>query len=230
MPAGEQLPLSIPDDGPGGRLPRRVAPMQPSSVDGPFDDVGYLFEPWWPGARALAYIEDGRLRLEVVGLTDALASVPELSVLVELLAEDAVVLDGTLLALDDAGRPDAELLRSRLGGDRQAGRVAFVASDLLWSGGGSLLRRRFEARRRRLEQVLAEGDACIVGRAYRREGRLVAEALAALGIDGLSARALDARYRGGQAGEAWLRAPVASREPRPRPTLALIQRLPLDAA
>jgi hypothetical protein len=35
------------------------------------------------------------------------------------------------------------------------------------------------------------------------------------------------RYRGGPAGPAWLRAPIIPAEPRARPTLALILRLPL---
>jgi len=54
------------------------------------------------------------------------------------------------------------------------------------------------------------------------------EALAALGIDGLSAKRLSARYRPGPGREAWLRAPISPPEPRPRPTLALILRLPLS--
>jgi hypothetical protein len=66
-----------------------------------------------------------------------------------------------------------------------------------------------------------------VGHGYVGDGTLVAEALATLGIDGLSARQLSARYRGGPAGGAWLRAPIIPAEPRARPTLALILRLPL---
>ena len=45
--------------------------------------------------------------------------------------------------------------------------------------------------------------------------------------NGLSARQLSARHRAGPAGDAWLRATLVAPEPRPRPTLALILRLPL---
>jgi bifunctional non-homologous end joining protein LigD len=137
------------------------------------------------------------------------------------------VLDGTLLVLDDDGRPDGGLLRARLGGDPRAGRPAYVASDLLWAGGEPVTRRTFRIRRRWLEALLAAGDRVTVGHGYVGDGTLVAEALATLGIDGLSARQLSARYRGGPAGAAWLRAPVIPAEPRARPTLALILRLPL---
>jgi bifunctional non-homologous end joining protein LigD len=201
--------------------------MQATDVDAPFDDPGYLFEPWWPGARAIAFCERGELRLQVAGLADALAAFPELVEMPTQLAEDGVVLDGTLIVLDDAGRPDADLLRARLGAQGRPGRPAYVASDLLWSGGQPVVGRAFEVRRRWLEAILSPGDRITVGRAYVGDGTVVAEALAALGIDALSARQLSARHRAGPAGEAWLRAPLAAAEPRPRPTLALILRLPL---
>jgi bifunctional non-homologous end joining protein LigD len=201
--------------------------MQATSVDAPFDDPGYLFEPWWPGARAIAFIEHGTLRLQVAGMADALAAFPELMPMPEQLSEDGVVLDGTLLVLDDAGRPDPDLLRARLAGTARRGRPAYVAGDLLWSGGQPVVARSFGVRRRWLEAILTPGDRVTVGRAYVGDGTLVAEALAALGIDGLSARQMSARHRAGAAGDAWLRASLLAPEPRPRPTLALILRLPL---
>jgi len=224
----EQLRLPVPPaDARQLRLPSRIVPMQPSNADGPFDDRDYLFEPWWPGVRAIAFCERGRLRLQVSGLADAEAAFPELGEMPAQLSEDGVVLDGTLLVLDDAGRPDPDLLRARLSRQPNSGRAAYVASDLLWTGGQPAGRRTFRVRRTWLEAILAAGDRVTVGKAYVGDGTLVAEALAALGIDGLSARELGARYRGGPAGSAWLRAPIVAAEPRPRPTLALILRLPL---
>lgn len=201
--------------------------MEATAIDAPFDDPGYLFEPWWPGVRAMAFCERGALRLQATGMADALAAFPELSPMPEQLAEDGVILDGTLLVLDDAGRPDPELLRVRLRGAERPGRPAYVASDLLWAGGQAVVGRSFSVRRQWLEKILAPGDRVTVGRGYVGDGTLVAEALAALGIDALSARQLRARHRAGAAGDAWLRAPLTAAEPRPRPTLALILRLPL---
>ena len=201
--------------------------MQATDVGAPFDDAAYLFEPWWPGARAIAFCERGSLRLQVAGLADALAAFPELREMPSQLSEDGVALDGTLLVLDDAGRPDPELLRARLAGHGRAGRAAYVASDLLWSGGQPVVARSYAVRRRWLEAILVPGDRVTAGHGYAGDGTLVAEALATLGIDALSARQLGARHRAGAAGAAWLRAPITAAEPRPRPTLALILRLPL---
>jgi bifunctional non-homologous end joining protein LigD len=224
---GDQLDLEIPTAD-GGRLPARVEPMQPGAGVAPFDDPAYLFEAWWPGVRAMAWIEDDRLtRLRAAGLADALTAFGELAdELPGRLMEDGVLLDGWLLALDEGGWLDADLLRRRLTGDPRAGRPAFVASDLLWSGWDDWQRRPFAARRERLESVLLDGDRCVVSHALRGEGTLLAEALARFGLDGISARRLDARYRAGNAGEAWLRVPIAPEPITERPRLALIQRLP----
>ncbi|HET6648809.1 MAG TPA: hypothetical protein VFH79_01480 [Candidatus Limnocylindria bacterium] len=226
---GEQLDLSIPTE-PGSRLPPRLSPMQPADGVAPFDDRGWLFEPWWPGIRALAWVEGGRLiRLRAAGLADALATFSELGEeLPERLMEDGVVLDGWLLALDDGGWLDLDLLRRRLAGDARAGRPAFVASDLLWTGGEPWHARGFAARRERLEAVLLDGDRCVVSHALRGEGTLMAEALARFGLEAISARRLDARYRFGAVSPAWLRVPVAPAVATERPRLALIQRLPFD--
>lgn len=205
--------------------------MQPSAGVAPFDDPAYQFEPWWPGVRAMAWVEDGRLtRLRAEGLADALGTFEELAdELPGQLMDDGVVLDGWLLALDDGGWLDSGALRARLGGDRGAGRPGFVAADLLWCGGVPWGRRTFEARRRRLASVLLDGDRCVVSHALRGEGTLLAEAIGRFGIAGMSARRLDARYRAGPAGDAWLRVPVAAPPAPERPMLALIQRLPLEA-
>ena len=207
--------------------------MQPRDGVAPFDDPSYLFEAWWPGIRAQAWVEGGQLvRLRAEGLADALVSFGELvDELPERLMEDGVLLDGWLLALDEGGWLDTNLLRRRLGGDRSAGRPAYVASDLLWTSGEDWQRRPFAARRQRLEAVLRDGDRCVVSHALQGEGTLLAEALSRFGLGAISARRLDARYRTGSAGDAWLRIPVAPVERTERPRLALIQRLPfLDAA
>jgi bifunctional non-homologous end joining protein LigD len=228
----QQLDLDITTAGGGHRPPDRLTPMQATLGVAPFDDPGYLFEPWWPGVRALAWIVGGELvRLRAEGLADALTAFGELAdELPERLMEDGVILDGWLLALDEGGWLDTSLLRRRLSGDRGAGRPGFVASDLLASGGTSWVRRPFSARRQRLEAVLLDGDRCVVSHALRGEGTLLAEALARFGLESLSARRLDARYRSGAAGDAWLRVPIAAADAHARPALALIQRLPFADA
>ena len=211
------------------RLPRRFRAMQPLLGEGPFDDPGYRFEPWWPGLRVLLAAEAGAVRLQAEQLADPLAVFPELSRVAALLSADGVVLDGTLLVLDTGGRPDADLLRERLSyPEVRDGAPAFVASDLLYAGGAEVMRRPYADRLAQLEELLGETDWCMVARGFAGEGHTVAAALEAMGLQAMSARHLGSRYRPGPSRGAWLRLPlVPVPQALQRPTLALIQRLGL---
>ena len=179
----------------------------------------------WRGSTGHALI-----RLRAAGLADALVAFAELvDELPERLQDDGVVLDGWLLALDDGGWLDGDLLRRRLAGDPLAGRPAFVASTCSGAAGSRGSAGSFAARRRRLEEVLRDGDRCVVSHALPGDGTLLAEALARFGIEGISARRLDARTAEASLATRWLRLPVRPAESAERPRLALIQRLPLTA-
>lgn len=197
--------------------------------DAPFDDDEWFFEPWWPGAQAIVNVEHGELRLGVEHLADAHAAFDDLRGLAGHFASDRLVVEATLLVLDDEGRPDADLLRQRLErGDARLGTGALVCSDLLHRGSRALLGVPFEERRRMLAAELRDGDQIVVSRGLRGEGTTLAEAVAQMGIDAIGARRLTARYRPGGVDEAWLRLPVSETPaPQTRPLLALLQRLPL---
>lgn len=226
-----QLPLPLDAGGSRGRLPARLRAMIPSPGTGPFDDPEHFFEPWWPGTRAFAFVDGGVLRLQVDHLADPLATFPELRVLSDQLAGDGVVLEGTLLALDQEGRPDGDLLRRRLAGESAAGGTgALVAADLLWVEGRDLTDRPFRERRARLLTLLRDGDRCVVSRGLHAEGVTLGVAAASMGLDAISARQLSGRWRPGDAGQLWLKLPVPGQPiTERRPLLVLLQRLPLDS-
>jgi bifunctional non-homologous end joining protein LigD len=227
--AVDQLELSIEAPGASSRsLPNTLRLAQPAQGGLAFDDPDYFFEPWWPGTRALLYLEGGHLRLQTEHLADPLDRFPELADLAAHFAGDGLIVDGTLLVLDGDGRPDTDLLRRRLADpDDGEGHAAFVASDLLYRD-GLPLGARFDERRRQLTGLMHDGDWCVLARGVRGDGETLAEAVASLGLSELSGRRLSARYRPGTGGDAWLRLSIRD-EPAPerRPLLALLQRLPL---
>jgi bifunctional non-homologous end joining protein LigD len=224
----EQLPLAIEPTESTASLPR-IAPRRPMLGDAPFDDDEWFFEPWWPGAQAVVQVEDGALRLSVEHLADAHAAFDELRGLGGQFAGDRLVVEATLLVLDDEGRPDPDMLRQRLErADTRLGTAALVCSDLLHRGDRSLLGVPFAERRQLLGRELVDGDQIVVSRGLRGEGTTLAEAVAQMGLNAISARRLTARYRPGVVDEAWLRLPVSEAPAQQtRPLLALLQRLPL---
>ena len=224
LPPAEPLPLVFPPA--ASRLPERIASMRPTDGEGPFDDPRYFFEPWWPGIRALVFVEGGDARLRAEALADPTPIFPELAGVAGLVRGDLVVLDATLMVLDARGRPSRTLLERRLRG-AAGGTAALVASDLLYLDGTSLASRPFGERRGDLAALLAPSPWCLAGRGFVGDGTTVAEALGALGFQALSARRLDAPLRRGPAGDAWYRVPVVAAPRELPPLLAILRRLPL---
>lgn len=226
---GEQLHLDIDTADETPSLPHRLRAMQPTPRAGPFDDPDYFFEPWWPGARAVLFLERGRLQMQTEHLGDPLDAFPELRVIQQQIRGDGIVIEGTLLVLDTLGRPDGELLRRRFAsGDRDSGHGAFIASDLLYASARSVAARPFGERRDRLGVVLRDDDWCVLSRGLVGEGASLARAAASMGLSEISARRLDASYRAGPAGDDWYRIPVTEQPAvETRPLLTLLQRLPL---
>jgi bifunctional non-homologous end joining protein LigD len=225
------LDLGDPDTSAPGSLPARLpfALATPGGVA--FDDAERFFEPWWPGAHAHVRVQAGTMEVRTEHLSDPLLAFPELATIARFIEGDGVILEGTLMALDDEGRPDIGLLRRRLAGrPEQPAEGAFVASDLLFRDGSSLARRPFVERRRQLAELMADSRHGVVGRGLARDGTTLARASASLGLEAISARRLDGRWHAGASGDDWLRLRLAQPPTRPtRPFLVLLEKLPLEA-
>lgn len=232
-PPSQQLSLHLDDeDEPAPpALPQRLGFPVATEGGRPFDDDERFFEPWWPGAPAFLRRAGHHVELRTEYLSDPLAAFPELREVARGLAADGVVVEGTLLALDAEGRPDARLLRRHLTGATAAGEAvegAFVATDLPWLEGRSLARQPFIERRRRLASVLPGSSHYAVGPGLVGEGLTLSRAVASLGLSAISARRLDGRWRSGNAGDDWLRLHVTEAPSLPtRPFLVLLEKLPL---
>jgi bifunctional non-homologous end joining protein LigD len=231
-------------------LPDGLRPMLPRPAAEPFDSAAHLFEPAWGGLRAIAFIGPsevaggGEVRVvdgdgRVVG-----ARLPELAGMAVRLDARSAILDGELVAVDDAGRADPAELERRIAGE--SGRaVAFLAFDLLHLDGKSLLTTPLHRRREMLRKVLHPGDEVVAVPAIATEGRALHAAAAAQGIAGIMARQRTSPYLSGVTSRLWRFIPVAPavaagaraaqatlalEDHAPTaaaPVLALISRLPL---
>ena len=59
-------------------MPVAIHPMLATSVEKPFDDPAWLFEIKWDGYRAVAFIDQGNLRLVSRNQNDLTAQYSEL--------------------------------------------------------------------------------------------------------------------------------------------------------
>src|ERR1019366_8530455 len=94
-----------------GGMPRLITPMMASLRRGlPNHDDRYGWEFRWAGARAIAYVAGGQVRLLSRTGRDMTGTYPELAVLAQRVSAPVIV-DGEIIAIRH-GRPDFALLQS----------------------------------------------------------------------------------------------------------------------
>ncbi|MCU1667283.1 MAG: polymerase LigD, ligase domain protein [Blastococcus sp.] len=184
-------------------------PLPPAEEDG---DWGYEFK--WDGVRAVAAVHDGVLALSSRKGTDITVRYPELGRLPEVLTAHDAVLDGEIVAMDDAGRPDFGALQNRMhrtGPEvpRMAADepVTFLVFDLLAWDGEPLLRLPYADRRDRLDALGVAGHRWVSTPWFRGTGGGVGADVQAAslenGLEGVVAKRLAGPYRPGMRSPEW---------------------------
>jgi len=196
--------LSIELDG----FPEQIRPMQAVSAEAPFRSPDYLFEVKWDGLRCILFVDpEGAVRVQDRALTDLTAVLPELAQLGRQVKQPAII-DGELVATDEEGRPDYGRLRRRLAAGRpEADQISlgFLAFDLLFAQGRSLLRQPLVRRRARLKKAVTTGGHLFVPDHIEGEGAELFEACLERGLEGIVAKHRNSPYVPGQRSPFWLK-------------------------
>src|SRR5688572_27756970 len=142
-----------------------VRPMLATLEDAPLESQGLVYEPKYDGIRALVEIDPARLapiRMWSRLGNEKTAQFPDLVAALTRFAKKLkgpIVLDGEIVALDEKGEPAGfQRLQNRIhltesNSHSAAGRVAFIAFDILRDGNEDLRPLPLNARRARLERV-----------------------------------------------------------------------------
>lgn len=188
-------------------LPSTVEPMPASPGPLPRDESQWGFELLWRGVRTVAFCEPGHVRLQDGELGDVTSGYPELGALARNVGGHRLVLDGMLVAFDDAGKPSLERLQRRLAQRsrprRQSVPVVYVIFDLLHHDDASLLDLPYTERRQRLDALGLAGTHWQLSPWYEGEGRDLLAACVDLGLDGVVAKRLTSPYRPGEPTKHW---------------------------
>ncbi len=194
-----------------------IPPMlaTPGSLPSPAQDARWAYETKQDGQRMVAYLPgDGSLLLRARSGEEITAAYPELGPLGRTLGTTPAILDGEILALDEAGRASFQLLQGRMGlahapglAARRAARIPVhaVLFDVLYLGTESLIRLPYVERRERLEALGLDGPYWSTPGAVFGHG---AQALAATrehGLEGLVCKRLDSVYEPGVRSRAWIK-------------------------
>lgn len=188
-----------------------LKPMMATLVDDAFDDDAWVFEPKWDGVRAIAVCSDETMLLSR-SLRDITAGYPELNRLHQQMVALEAVVDGEIVAMHQ-GRPSFERLQSRinLSNPRDIERavktipVTFIAFDLLYLDGRSLMSLPLSERRSMLEELVVCNDLVDVSTSVPAEGRALFEAAKVRNLEGIIAKRASSPYRPGKRSRDWLK-------------------------
>ena len=193
-------------------LPASLAPMLAAPGSPPAGRLAdWAVEMKWDGVRALAFIEDGVLRLVSRTGKDISRTYPELAVPSP--APGQVLLDGEIVAFTD-GAPDFEALQPRMHVSSADAAlrlsslipVTYLAFDVLQLEGVPLLARPYSARRETLKTKMVNGPGFLIPPDFPGPDLdAVREASVATGLEGVVVKRLDSVYEPGSRSGNWLK-------------------------
>ena len=191
--------------------PATVKPMLARLVDGPFSHPAWLFEPKLDGYRIVAFVQPGGVTLRSRNGKDLTSRLPEVAQELAEQAEEEMVLDGEVVALNAEGMPDFGLLQEALGRDRRLGAagpaspLVYYPFDLLHLAGFSLRQTPLVQRKGLLGQALVPGEAVRPVEYVEGSGEAFFEAAVGLGLEGMMAKRKDSSYEPAARSAAWLK-------------------------
>jgi len=199
-------------------MPTTIHPMLAESVEQPFDGAEWLFEIKWDGYRAIAFIQDGKVRLVSRNQNDLTPRYPELKDLAQSIKAKNAILDGEVVALDDEGRASFSLMQQRTGfrpgGKRAAANagvpVLYYAFDLLYLDGYDWRHVPLEERKRKLQSLVVTGEALRYSDHYAEQGKALFEMARKKGLEGVVAKKRASFYEERRSRE-WLKIKIRHR-------------------
>ncbi|MCW2996445.1 MAG: ligD [Conexibacter sp.] len=203
-------------------MPDQLVPMlaKAGPVPAAREDEQWAYEIKWDGVRALTFSEPGRMRFVTRNGNDITPRYPELGRLNRALSMHRAILDGEVVAFDAEGRPSFEALQGRmhLTRDAQVRRLAkekpvtYMAFDLLWLDGRSLMDLPYAERRAALRALLADGERWQVPDHVVGGGAQLLAATREQGLEGIVAKRLDSPYEPGRRTGAWRKVKNTNRQ------------------
>ncbi len=199
-------------------MPAAILPMLAESIEQPFDGADWLFEIKWDGYRAIAFIENGKVRLVSRNQNELTARYPELRDMPQFVKAKNAILDGEVVALDEQGRASFSLMQQRTGfrpgGKRAAAKsdvpVLYYAFDLLYLDGEDWRKMPVEERKRKLAWLVVPGDALRFSDHYEEHGKALFEIARNKELEGIVAKRRGSYYEERRSGE-WLKIKIRHR-------------------
>ena len=205
---------------PRGEVDARTQPFTLATLaERPFSDPAWLYEIKYDGVRVLADRRGDRVTLYGRSGQDTTSRYPEIVRALRALPVDRFVIDGEIVALDDAGRPSFQRLQPRmaltdprdieLAARRQPAVGVFF--DCLLLDDRDLRRRPLVERKECLRLLVPPLGPVRYGDHVAEEGRAFFEAASAQRLEGIVAKKARSVYAGGRTRD-WIKIKCQKRQ------------------
>jgi bifunctional non-homologous end joining protein LigD len=169
------------------------------------DSDKYAFEVKWDGFRALVDASPQGITIASRNGYDMTDRYPELQGLRDAVSE-SVLLDGEIVALNGAGKPDFAALWFRSRGSTDPGApLCFMVFDVLQLGDEALISWPYGERREVLEDLSLGASSWCIPEVHIGDGKALFAATKAMRLEGVVAKRLDSRYQPGVRSTAWIK-------------------------
>jgi bifunctional non-homologous end joining protein LigD len=175
---------------------------------GPGTALTWAFEIKWDGMRVLATALPERFSLRSRTGRDVTHRFAEVAAarVEQAGLSDGSVLDGEVVAFDDAGTPSFARLAPRIQGASSTAPVTYLAFDLLRLGDDDLTALPYDERRARLVEVVGPSAALLVPESFD-DGAALLAATRESGLEGVVAKRRASPYRPGVRSDDWIKVP-----------------------
>jgi bifunctional non-homologous end joining protein LigD len=190
-------------------MPADIIPMLATLIKDPFDDENWIFEIKWDGYRAVAYCNGSSVELasrRLQSFTNKYLPVSEALSNLQLKA----VFDGEIVAVNEKGVPDFQLLQNWQNTPAQ---LHYYIFDIIWLDGYDITQLPLVERKRILKEILPGNDPVIKYSDHvETKGQDFFKIALKQGLEGIMAKKANSTYKIATRSDDWVKIKVNQRQ------------------
>ncbi|MDP1835662.1 MAG: non-homologous end-joining DNA ligase [Chlamydiales bacterium] len=191
-------------------MPHDITPMLCTLVEEPFDDKEWLFEIKWDGYRAIAELDDHKVRLysrNQIAFNKLFPNIVEALKKID----GTAIFDGEVVLVDEEGKSHFQLLQNYQ--KKQSGTPIYYIFDLLYHNGVDLRSKPLVERKEKLKALLKqyEDEVLRYSDHVEKSGKKFFKEAAKRGLEGIIAKGQQSTYQQRRSKE-WLKIKAGLRQ------------------
>jgi bifunctional non-homologous end joining protein LigD len=190
-------------------MPADIIPMLATLIKDPFDDENWIFEIKWDGYRAVAYCNGSSVELasrRLQSFTNKYLPVSDALSNLQLKA----VFDGEIVAVNEKGVPDFQLLQNWQNTPAQ---LHYYIFDIIWLDGYDITQLPLVERKRILKEILPGNDPVIKYSDHvETKGQDFFKIALKQGLEGIMAKKANSTYKIATRSDDWVKIKVNQRQ------------------